>query len=85
MKNPFKRVNTNTTYALTESGKTKNESGISGGELAKVLNSLDEMGSSTPKEIADDAGMRSERVLKILNHLEHEGYVRHLAKDEFED
>lgn len=85
MKNPFRRVNTSTPYALTESGKLKTESGVSVSEMLKVLTALDENGSSTSKEIADDTGMRSDRVLKILQRLEKGGYVRHLAKNELED
>lgn len=85
MRNPFKKVNANTTYALTERGGEKSETGIYGGELTKVLVSLQENGASSASNIAEDTGMRSQRVLQILEYLEKNGYVRHLSKDEFDE
>lgn len=81
----FKITTTSTRFALTEQGKEKAESGLTGGEVKRIFDGLDESGASTSKELAEDTGMRSQRIVQALKHLEKQGYVRRLSKDDFED
>lgn len=76
-KEPKARAN----YQLTPLGKTKAEEFRVTGPRGSVMSMLDDSGPSTIGEIASEAKMSPERVKRILNSLQADGWVRRVSSE----
>ena len=76
-KEPKARAN----YQLTPLGKTKAEEYRVTGPRGSVMQMLDDSGPSTISEIANETRMSSERVKRILNSLQADGWIRRVSAE----